>query len=324
MDRRDFLLHPHAGLFRPEPDPAQDATPAGAGTGDVATTLPARVLGATGRRVPVLGLGTAAMGRGLEDDEASALIEQAIDLGVTYVDTAPAIGGYGRAQLQVGAVMQARRQDVFLVTKCYEPDGGDARRLLESSLRELQTDRVDLVLVHSIGRDRMDPELVFGPAGAMRALIRARDEGLARHIGVSGHNRPTRFLRAIREFPLDVVMTAANFVDAHTYGFESAVWPAARRRNIGLVAMKVFGGPLPGTSGPALLPASLHDLAFRYTLSLEGCVTAVIGMTDREQLAQNVDRARRLTPLSPEELAELRSTGATLAREWGPHLGDVG
>jgi aryl-alcohol dehydrogenase-like predicted oxidoreductase len=279
-----------------------------------------RELGATGVRVPILGLGTAGMGTGLRDDAAERLLNEAVDLGVTYIDTAPALGGYGRAQQQIGRALQGRRSEIFVVTKCYEPDGDGALRLLESNLRELRMESVDLVYAHSIGADKMVPEVAFGSNGVLRALQRFKEEGLTRFVGVSGHNRPKRFVRALQEHDLDVVMTAVNFVDAHTYDFEGRVWPVARGRNVGLVAMKVFGGV---RRGRALMPDEQLDAAFRYALSLEGCATAVIGMVSRDELQRNVERAHSFQSLTPAELTALQQTGRQLAGRWGPHFGPV-
>lgn len=291
----------------------------GAGMAGPGSGLPTRTLGRTGVRVSVLGLGTAALG-GRPDEEAIRLLRAAVDLGVTYIDTAPAHGGYGRAQLQIGEALHDRRSEIFLVTKCFVPDGAGALRDLERSLKELRTDRADLVLAHSIGANEMPPGVVFSPAGVLSALRRMQEEGLARFVGISGHNRPERFVRALREFDLDVMMTAVNFADVNTYNFEGVAWPLARERGAGLVAMKVFGGV---RRGAANVPRERHDLAFRYALSLEGCATAVIGMLSDAELRQNVERARRFSPLSAEELGSLSGPGRELARHWGAHFGPV-
>lgn len=288
--------------------------------------LPTRVLGKTGVRVPILGFGTAAAGTRLSLRQAVALYHEAIDLGVTYIDTAPGFAGYGSAQEQLGYVLKERRKEVFLVTKCFEPNGQAALRLLERNLKELQTDYADLVFVHSLGHDKMDPRVVFGRNGTYFALLRAKAQGLARFLGLSGHNRPGRFVEAIRQLEVDVLLNATNFVDRHTYNFEEQVWPLAAEKNIGLVAMKVFGGevssPRAGLSN-RMVPADHLDLAFRYALSLPNAACAVIGMATREELHQNVRRAKAFTPLSRQESTLLQSVGTRLAAQWGPHFGAV-
>ncbi|MGQ0562926.1 MAG: aldo/keto reductase [Gemmatimonadota bacterium] len=284
-------------------------------------TFPKRQLGRTGEWVPIIGLGTAAMGRGLGDDVAAYLLNKAVDLGVNYIDTAPAIGGYGRAQLQIGRALSARRNEIFLASKVFKPDGEAARRLLESNLKELRTDHLDILYVHSLGHDRMDPDIVFSKHGVFEAVMKAKQEGLARYIGVTGHNRPDRFLRALADYDLDVLMTAVNFADVHTYDFEGGIWPFARRRQMGLVAMKVYGGIKGNGHTPALMDDKYHDMALRYALSLEGCASAVIGMVNVDELDENVQRARAFVPLTEAERTDLLHQGAELAAEWGEHLG---
>jgi uncharacterized protein len=283
--------------------------------------LPRRQLGNTGEAVPILGIGTSSLGKGVADDKAALILNRALDLGVNYVDTAPAIGGYGRAQLQIARAIGARRDEFFLTSKCFEPRGDAARKLLEQNLTELRTDQVDLLYVHSLGDDKMDPSVVFGENGVYQMAMKAKEEGLTRFVGLSGHSRPQRFVDALANYDFDVVMTAVNFVDVHTYNFEKVVWPFAQRRGAGLVAMKVFGGIDGGGHTPALLPRAYHDQAFRYALSLEGCATAVIGISTMQELEQNVNRARGYTPLTQDEQADVIEAGRVIAARWNDHLG---
>lgn len=205
-------------------------------------SLPSRRLGKTGVELPILGFGTAPAGSRLNLRDAVRLYEDAFNQGITYFDTAPEFAGYGKAQEQLGYFLRGRRRDVFLVTKCFEPDGAAALTLLERNLRELQTDYADLVFVHSVGDDKMDPRVVFSKHGTYAALVKAKAEGLTRFIGLSGHSRPGRFKEAIQRFDIDVLLNAVNFVDHFTYNFEDQVWAQAAGLNLGLIAMKVFGG----------------------------------------------------------------------------------
>ena len=116
------------------------------GTKPETSTLPKRVFGKTGEKIPILGLGTAPAGMGLNDFDAVDLFHAAIDNGVTYLDTAP---GYERAQIQLGEVLRERRDEVFLVTKTFASDASKAVEILEQSLRDLRTDCVDVTFVHS-------------------------------------------------------------------------------------------------------------------------------------------------------------------------------
>lgn len=291
-----------------------------------APRIPSRVLGKTGIELPILGFGTAAAGLRLNAKEALALYERALEEGITYFDTAPEFAGYGKAQTQLSHLVSRVRPQIFLVTKCFEPDGERALRLLERSLQELRTDYADLVFVHSVGDDKMDPRKVFGKSGTYAALMKAKALGLTRFVGLSGHSRPGRFLKAMRHFEIDVLLNAVNFADRHTYNFEEQVWPAAMRANIGLIAMKVFGGaqhPAPASLSHCRMPEEHLDMAFRYALSQPHVGCAVIGMATHRELTDNLRRARSFLPLSSVEVQRLHRLGGLLARDWSDHLGPI-
>jgi aryl-alcohol dehydrogenase-like predicted oxidoreductase len=156
--------------------------------------MPVRSLGKTDVTLPILGFGTAAAGLRLNTRDAVRLYETAFHEGIRYFDTAPEFAGYGKAQQQLRHLLAHARKDIFLVTKCYEPDGERALKLLESNLRELGTTHADLVFVHSVGADKMDPNLVFSRNGTYAALVKAKSLGLTKFVGLSGHSRPSRFL----------------------------------------------------------------------------------------------------------------------------------
>ncbi len=282
--------------------------------------LPRRKLGNTGIEVPILGLGTAPAGH-RPRKEATAFFEQCLDAGINYIDTAPEFAGYGEAQKALGDLLKRRRKDVFLVTKCWKADGEQALKLLKANLKELQTDYADLVYAHSIGSDQMDPQTVMGKRGVMRALLKAKRDGLIRFIGISGHNRPPRYLPVIREYEVQVMMNAVNYVARHIYGFETKVWPEAHRRGVALVAMKVYGGGVKPSGGK--IPRAKTRAAFRYALSLPHVSTAVIGMYNRRELEENLRYAREYTPLSPDERQALLAEGKQLATKWKLPYGPV-
>ena len=288
--------------------------------------LPTRLLGKTGERISTLGFGTAAAGTRLSLKEAVRLYEEALNLGVTYFDTAPEFAGYGKAQEQLGYLLKKRRKEVFLVTKCYEPDGNDALKLLQQNLRELQTDYADLVFVHSVGADKMDPKTVFGRRGCYAALMKAKANGLTKYVGFSGHNRQGRFVDALKNFKVDALLNAVNFVDHHTYNFEQEVWPLANKKQVGLIAMKVFGGQNKSEGSGlshSMMPRQFHEMAFRYALSQPGIASAAIGMATRAELHQNIKWAKNFKPMTSREVAKLRAMGKDLAKNWGPHFGPV-
>jgi len=288
--------------------------------------IPTRLLGKTGERISILGMGTASSGNRLNAKKAVALYSEALDMGITYFDTAPSSAGYGRAQHYLGYLNKHRRKEIFLVTKCWEPKGDAALKLLRQNLHELQTDYVDLVFLHSIGSDKMDFKTVFGRHGCYEAMVKAKANGLTRFIGFSGHNRPARFVKALKNFQADVLLNAVNFVDRLTYNFEESVWPLASRLKMGLIAMKVFGGEDKSKNiklSHSFMPAEYHDLAFRYALSIPGTASIAIGMATRVELHQNIKRAQIFKPITSFEANQLKKIGQQLAKNWGPHLGAV-
>ena len=292
----------------------------------MAQPIPTRVLGRTKVQLPILGFGTAPSGKRLNLKTAVQLYESALDQGITYFDTAPDFAGYGKAQVQLGHLLKERRKEVFLVTKCFEPFGDASLKLLERNLRELQTDYADLVFVHSLGADKMDPEIVFSRRGTYPALVKAKELGLIRFVGLSGHNRPHRFVEAIQRHEVDVLLNAINFVDRHTYNFEDRVWSRVNDQRIGLIAMKVYGGEsqsfFSGISN-RVMPPSYLDLAFRYALSQPQVACAVIGMATPQELKENLARARGFSPLREQEETQLANIGRQLAKGWGAHFGAI-
>jgi aryl-alcohol dehydrogenase-like predicted oxidoreductase len=284
--------------------------------------LPRRPLGKTGAEVSVLGLGTVALGSLSDRKEAEALLNRAIDLGITYIDTAPPstslapFTGYGNAQRYLNGVLRERRGEVFLVTKCLETDGEKAIALLKKNLKELGVERVDLAHSHSIGHAVYDLDALVGDRGTMAALAQAKKDGLTRFVGITGHNRPEKFAQVIGRRDIDAMMNAVNVVDRHTYAFEDVVWPLARKKGVGLAAMKVYGGGIVACK----MPEELRQASLRFALGVEGVAVAVLGMRTVKELEQNVEWARGFTPLPGEELTELKKKTVELARKWGAHL----
>ena len=292
--------------------------------------LPQRLLGKTGELVPVLGMGTGPTGMGMSDTDAIDLVELGIDRGVTYIDTAP---GYQRAQEQLGQTVPRRRDEIFLVTKTNTSNAGEAIEQLETSLRTLGTDAVDLCYVHSLGHQDVDQ--VLAKDGALAGLREAQRRGLTRYVGFTAHHKPGWSQRVLQEVDIDVVMLALNFADHHTYAFDRTVLPAAVAQNTGVAAMKVFGGALEmkyeTTEAEDARPSAMraldedldHEQAMRWSLGLAGVSLAVIGMYSVSELEQNIEWARRWQQLDTAEEAALLERGRALADSWGAHFGDV-
>jgi predicted aldo/keto reductase-like oxidoreductase len=289
------------------------------------TPLPTRVLGRTGARVSILGLGTAPVGEGPPNvQEAVKIFGAALDAGVTYVDTAR---GYGNAEEALGYLLPKRRDDLFVVTKCWTDSAAEAEKSLSQSLKLLKTDHVDLVHIHHIGGKDVDK--VLAKDGILNYLLKQKEVGKLRFIGISGHARASRFLRLIETDQIDVVMTILNYADRNIYQFESKVLPAARTRNLGVVAMKAYvgiKGGFPnhrkGHVGCVTKPELLNQ-ALAYALDLEGVSAAVVGPYTVEQAVQNVEFARRYRPLTDQQREDLLALGRQLAPGLGPRYGPV-
>ncbi len=291
--------------------------------------MPERILGKTGEIVPILGLGTAPAGIGLEDEAAIELFHAAVDRGVTYLDTAP---GYGRAQKQLGQMLPARRDEVFVVTKVLTASATKALDILQENLTDLGIDQVDLTYVHDVGG--LDTDEVLSAGGALAGLREAQRRGWTRYLGFSTHNRPRKAARILREAEVDVVMLGMNYADRYTYNFEELVLPLAVERNVGVAAMKVYGGaesmnyetgPTESKRKSALAAHGPHDhqKALRYALGLPGIAIAVIGMYNEQELAENLSWVKDYAPLAAPDLPALDRDGRKIAEAWGPDYGPV-
>ncbi|HOV78359.1 MAG TPA: aldo/keto reductase, partial [Sedimentisphaerales bacterium] len=220
-----------------------------------------------------------------------------------------------------------RRDKVFLVTKCWTDSAARAQQMFEESLRTLKTDHVDLVHIHNVGNKNLDK--VLAKDGILEYLLRQKEAGKTRFIGLSGHERPPVFLKMLETDQIDVVMSVMNYADRNIYDFEGKVLPECRKRNVGVVAMKVYAGikggfPNHRNGGVGCnTPPEMLGKALAYALDLEGVSVANVGPFTMEQAIQNVELARRYKPLTETERQELLAFGKQLAATLGPRYGPV-
>ncbi len=208
--------------------------------------LPTCKLGKTGRRVSMLALGTGYLGRNRTIDEAAELVRYALDRGITYIDTARSY----HTEKHVGRGIAGRRKEVFLATKTTERDYDSAMRELEESLKDLGTDYVDLWQVHALGHRKATAKDELAhlrkPDGVMKAMRKMKQQGVVRHIGFTGHHDPDILLAVLEadEFEFETVLfvISAALAAKGQLKWEQKVLPAARRRGLGLIAMKTLGG----------------------------------------------------------------------------------
>jgi aryl-alcohol dehydrogenase-like predicted oxidoreductase len=279
--------------------------------GAASAAMPTRALGRTGHQVAIFSLGGQALleqrGAGVRE-KAVAVIHRALDLGVNYCDTAPL---YGPSQDYYGEVMKTRRKETFLATKTDDRSRDGSLRLLEDSLRRLQTDRIDLWQMHHVG-SMADLDKGFGKGGAIEAIAKAREEKTVRFAGITGHFDPASLLEGIRRFDFDCILMALNAADPHHLPFQKDLLKTAAEKKMGIIGMKV--------------PARGRLLA-RSGLKMKDCVdyvwslpvsTVIIGCDSIEQLEQNVALARDFKPLDESTRAALesRTRQAALACSW--------
>jgi aryl-alcohol dehydrogenase-like predicted oxidoreductase len=271
--------------------------------------IPQRPLGRSGVQVSALGLGGHHLGDLKTVDEAIRLVHEAVDAGITFFDNCWEYWN-GRAEDWLGRALQGRRDQVFLMTKvCTHGRGaGLALKMLDESLRRLQTDHLDLWQVHGVCFDN-DPELAYAKGGVLEALDQAKRQGKARFVGFTGHKDPAIHLDMIRRgYPFDAVQMPLNCLDATFRSFEEQVLPEATRRGIAPLGMK----PMGGTAGAVKSGLVTAEEMLRYAMSLP-VATTIAGMDSLDVLRQNLRVARGFTPMTAAEMRALRDRCAEAA-----------
>jgi aryl-alcohol dehydrogenase-like predicted oxidoreductase len=197
-----------------------------------------RRLGRLGHTSSVLIYGAAALGEA-DQDTADRSVQLALDAGINHFDVA---ASYGDAELRLGPWMPRIRDRIFLATKTELRDADSAWGQVNRSLERLRTDHVDLIQIHSVG-DLDELDRVTGRGGSLEAVVRARQEGLAGAIGITGHGHqaPATHREALRRFPFDTVLTPLNWVlsqDAAYLADYQALAAAAQADDVGLMVIK--------------------------------------------------------------------------------------
>lgn len=291
--------------------------------GRTAKAMPTRNLGKTGHLVGLFSLGCQAA---LEkpDNEAVAvpILERALDLGVNYLDTSARYGGEKRwSERYVGQVMKRRRGEAYLATKTHDRSRDGSLKLLETSLELLQTDHIDLWQLHALS-SMDDVHRATAKDGAVQAMLKAREQGLVRHFGISGHTDPEVLAEAIRRFPFDTVLMAFNAADPHHLSFRGLL-ELAVEKEMGIIGMKIPARgrilqtyqPPPGQPNRRPGTISIQE-AMRYVLSFP-VSTVILGVDNLQQLEEDVAIARAFRPM-PE--AQLRSLEARTKEVAGQSL----
>jgi aryl-alcohol dehydrogenase-like predicted oxidoreductase len=283
-----------------------------------ASTLPTRRLGRTGLQVPILALGGHHVGRAASEADARLLVETAFEQGIRFFDNAESYQN-GKAERWLGAALKGVRPDVLIMSKTHPPrdrSADSARRHLEGSLERLRTDYLDVWQLHST-KSVEDVDRAFRAGGAMEYIMRAKEEGLVRFVGVTGHVTPAAHRRALaywdEGWQFDTFQFPINPIDYHQRSFQRHVLVDIVARDIGVIAMKTSADGRLLREGICTIEETL-----RYAWSLPVNV-AVVGMERSDLVVENARIAREFEPMSPAELQALRDRiepEADLTLEW--------
>lgn len=289
--------------------------------------MPTHAFGKTGYKVGILSLGGQATleikGR---EEESEKIINRAIDLGINYIDTAASYG-QGVSQLNIGRVMKTRRKEVWLSTKTHDRTYDGSMRLLEESLKNLQTDYLDTWQLHNV-QTQQQLDQIFADNGAIKALEKAKSQGVVKHLGITGHFEPLVLLKAIQQYPFDSILLAVNAADVHYLSFKNYLLPEAQKQGIAIIGMKVttrsrilsswtpppleeqkdvrLRTPKPGT-------ITIQE-ALSYNMSLP-VSTTIIGVDSIAQIEENVKIASEFSPLCAAEMANIEFKTLPVVRQ---------
>jgi aryl-alcohol dehydrogenase-like predicted oxidoreductase len=283
-----------------------------------------RRLGKTGEELSIIGFGGIVV-MNEEQPEARNIVAEAVDRGVNYFDVSP---DYGNAEERLGPALAPYRSRSFLACKTNGRLKDDARADLESSLRRLQTDHVDLYQFHALTK-MSDLDKVLGPGGAMETFEAAKKEGKIRFIGFSVHSQETA-VAALNRYPFDTVLFPLNFVTWTQAKFGPGILTTAQQKGTGVLCLKSMAKTVwPAAEAhdhpsapkcwyqPAAFPHEA-SLGLRWTLSHP--ITAALPPGDERYFRLAMDVAQSYSPLNTAE--EQALLGGAVGAEPIFHLGN--
>ena len=262
-----------------------------------------RRLGKTGHMSSVLTLGGAALGT-VTQDEADAAITMVMEHGINHIDVAPT---YGDAELRIGPWMPKHRNDFFLGCKTTERDKAGAWESIKRSLDRLQVSSFDLFQFHGV--DDLDTlDTILNPGGALEAVIEAKQQGLLKYIGITGH-RPNVYVEALKRFDFDTVLFPLSRVHAAHFNPDIDFRPLldlAKEKDVGMLAIKSISKRVwPSKDRPYSTwyePFDVQtdiDRSLAYTLS-QGVTTCPMS-SDVKLWPMLIEAAERFTMMTIEE-----------------------
>ncbi len=262
--------------------------------------IPRRKFGKTGLEVSVIGLGGGRVGTLLDTKQALDTIRRCIDLGVNYFDTAAA-GAYGISQLRYGQVLPEFRDKVIIGTKTRHRTFAHSQLDLNQSLANMKTDYLDLYQIHNV-MDEEDLNFIFGPRGVMEMVEKAKKDGKVRFVGVTGHVNPHVLVKALDMYDFDSILMPLSVTDGanRSFSFEHITLPVARKKGIGIIAMKVLGAG--GLVNEKVAPV---EACLNYTLSLP-ISTAIMGCRFVKEVDKDIQIAGKWKQMSEAQMSAVQ------------------
>ena len=292
--------------------------------GGTVKMLPRRKLGRTDMNISIIGMGGGSTLSMVKDyQERLALVELARARGVNLFDSS---ANYGPdSEGCYGEALQGLRREVYFSTKYESEHSPDqVKKNVENSLKRLRTDYIDIAHMHAI-KDLQELETMFR-SGALETLVKLKEQGVVRYIGVTSHNHPPALAEALRRFKFDVCMMAANaskvpfqfeFDPKAEGSFEELTLPLANQQGIGVIAFKITGQRRLIRKGDEQDKAPALEL-IRYGLSLP-VHGILLGMSAPEQVVSACELACNFTPMTSEEMRSLNERLAPSANELTLH-----
>ncbi len=262
--------------------------------------LPTAMLGQNGATVPRMVIGCGSRWLAVEDeDKALEIIEYALNHGLYHLDTASSYKNKSYfSEERLGKILPSVRKQVFLSTKVHDRNPDKAKVLIETSLKRLNTDYIDLLQIHNI-QSVEDVEEIRKPGGLLEVVQQAKEEKIARFIGFTGHTSAEAMTEAAKTFAADTMLIALNHYQNGNEAFEQGAIPAAQENGLGVLGMKVVR---PRENNKTL---SAPDL-IKYALSLNQVDAVVIGTDSLEVLKENINLLKSFEPLPEERMQEIR------------------
>jgi aryl-alcohol dehydrogenase-like predicted oxidoreductase len=263
-----------------------------------AAPMPMSTLGKSGLKVSKFCLGGYHMARQGEQN-AINIIHRAIDLGVNFFDSAHKYHNGLSDEIYGKALSPSLRQKVILMSKAEKRTKAEAMQQLEDTLRRMKTDYLDLWQCHEVAY-HSEVDRIFAPGGSLEAFVLAKQQGKVRHIGFTGHHDFTVHQRLLDGFDgWETVQHPVNLIDPHYMSFITNFMPKAKRRGLGLIAMK--SNAIGEITKQGVAPID-DCLRFAWSHDID---TLVSGVETVDQLEHNVGILKTLRKLSRQEISSM-------------------